>query len=235
MNLHLAPIEKTCPEPQIFESVLSLDNKNILELGCGDAMLTRKIASAGEGRSILATEVDRLQHDKNRLIHDLPNVNFILSGCENIPLPDNSFDAVFMFKSLHHVPVELMAQALLEVQRVLKPGGFAYISEPVFAGDFNDVLQLFHNEQAVRQAAFDAVKLAVDNDIFQLAEEIFFNNPIVFDNFEQFAQKVIGATHSEHKLSDELYAQVEEKFTQVSAANGGNFVIPIRVDLLQKA
>lgn len=233
MNLNLQAIEKTCPESQIFETVLSLDNKSILELGCGDAMLTRMIAASGVGRTVMASEVDTIQHAKNLLIDDLPNVKFVLSGSEKIPAADDSFDIVFMFKSFHHVPKELMRQALLEVKRVLKPEGFVYISEPIFAGDFNDILKLFHNEQDVRQAAFDSIKNVVDEGIFHLADEMFFNSPVVFEDFEQFAQKVIGATHSEHKLSDELYTQVQEKFAQVYAANGGNFIIPIRVDLLK--
>ena len=33
----------------------------------------------------------------------------------------------------------------------------AYISEPIFAGDFNDVLRLFHDEEQVRQYAFGAI------------------------------------------------------------------------------
>jgi ubiquinone/menaquinone biosynthesis C-methylase UbiE len=63
---------------------------------------------------------------------DLPNVNFGLSGAQDIPLDDESVDVVFMFKSLHHVPTELMEQSLREIWPVLKPAGLAYISEPVF-------------------------------------------------------------------------------------------------------
>ena len=64
MKLSPELIKKTCPEAEVFESVLSLDKQNILELGCGDAFTTRLIAMAGEGRSITAAEVDVIQHDK---------------------------------------------------------------------------------------------------------------------------------------------------------------------------
>ena len=82
-------------------------------------------------------------------------------------------DVVLMFKSLHHVPVDLMDQALREIRRVLKPDGLVYISEPLFAGEFNEILRLFHDEQKVREAAFSAVKKAVDAGLFRLVEEIF--------------------------------------------------------------
>jgi len=234
MKLNPEVIDKTCPEAEVFESVLSLDKQNILELGCGDAFITRLLAMTGEGRTITAAEVDVIQHEKNLLIDDLSNVDFILSGSEKIPSDDNSFDVVFMFKSFHHVPKELMEQALYEVKRVLKPGGHVYISEPIFAGEFNEILRLFHDEEEVRQAAFDTIKKVVDDKTFLLVDELFFNTPVVFDHFAHYAEKVIGATHSDHQLSDELYARVKQKFEQAYAKNEGNFIIPVRVDLLQK-
>ncbi len=235
MQLNKQPIERTCPEPEIFESVLSLDNQNILELGCGDATLTRLIAASGEGRTMTATEVDTIQHERNLQLDDLPNVTFLMAGCQNIPLADTSFDTVFMFKSLHHVPVPLMDKALEEIHRVLKPGGVAYISEPIFDGEFNEILRLFHDEEAVRIAAFGAIEKAVENHLFELREEIFFNNPVVFEDFDQYAARVIGATHSDHQLSEALYREVEEKFNDTVAKNRGQFEIPIRVDLLEKS
>jgi len=225
---------KTYPEADVFESILSLDNQNILELGCGDATLTRLIANGGDNRKITALEVDTIQHEKNLLLDDLPLVTFALAGCENIPAQDNSFDTVFMFKSLHHVPIELMEQSLSEIKRVLKPSGFAYISEPVFEGDFNEVLQLFHNEEQVRQSAFEALENAVSSQLFSLADELFFNTPITFETFNEFSEKVIGATHSQHNLSDDLLAKVQDKFQEIHSHNQGNFLIPIRADLLQK-
>jgi SAM-dependent methyltransferase len=234
MKLTLKTIEKICPEVDIFESILSLDNKNILELGCGDAVTTRLLATSGEGRIMTAAEVDTIQHEKNLLIDDLSNVDFILSGSEKIPVADNTFDIIFMFKSFHHVPIELMKQALDEVKRVLKPAGLAYISEPIFSGDFNEILRLFHDEEEVRLAAFNTIKKVVDDNKMLLVDELFFNTPVHFDHFEQFADKVIGATHSDHRLSDELYAHVKQQFEKTLGINKGNFIIPIRVDLLKK-
>lgn len=159
------PTDKTCNESEVFEQLLSLDGKEILELGCGRADITRLIASKGHGRKITATEVDVIQHSRNILINDLPNVTFLMAGSEAIPLGDESFDIVFMFKSLHHVPIELMENALKEVKRVLKPGEMAYIYEPVFDGAFNEVLRLFHNEEKVREAAYRAIKKSIDNEV----------------------------------------------------------------------
>ncbi len=234
MKINIETIERTCPEAEIFESVLSLNHQTILELGCGDATLTRLIATTGEGRKITATEVDQVQHEKHTLINDLPNVSFKLAGSENIPVSDSSFDTVFMFKSFHHVPVNLMRQALQETKRVLKQGGIAYISEPVFAGDFNEILRLFHDEEAVRKSAFKTIEKAVADKEFLLESELFFNSPLIFQNFEQFAERVISATHTDHQLADELYSRVKQQYNLAHASNDGNFLIPLRVDILKK-
>jgi len=234
MKITINKIEKLRNEAEVFESILSLDNQNILELGCGDATLTRLIATTGFNRSITATEVDAIRHEKNLLIENLPNVEFSLSGCENIPAADNHFDTVFMFKSFHHVPVQQMNSSLKEIKRVLKLNGIAYISEPIFSGDFNEVLRIFHDEEAVRNAAFETISEAINNEMFLLKDELFFNSLTSFQNFEQFEEKVIGTTHTQHNLSDEQYAKVKSLFNQTHAKNNGDFIIPIRVDLLQK-
>jgi SAM-dependent methyltransferase len=127
-----------------------------------------------------------------------------------------------------------MDKALAEIARVLKPGGIGYISEPIYAGEFNDILRMFHDEKSVRQAALDALQRAVADETLELKEELFFYAPVVFENFEQFADRVMGVTHSHFQLTDELIAQVEAKFDQTVKTNEGLFRQPIRVDLLQK-
>ena len=226
--------DKICSESEVFEKVLSLDNKSILELGCGRADITRLIASNGHGRLVTATEVDEQQHSNNLLIDDLPNVTFMIAGSEAIPLDNNSIDVAFMFKSLHHVPMELMDKALTEIHRVLKPGGMAYISEPVFAGEFNEVLRLFHNEEIVRKAAFNAIRKSVDDNLFLLADEIFFKTRSIFQSFDEFEQRIINVTHTDHRLSPDLYKTVKERFMPHMQDDGAKFQVPIRVDLLQK-
>ena len=121
-----------------------------------------------------------------------------------------------------------------EIRRVLKQGGLVYISEPVFAGDFNDILRLFHDEQKVREAAFIAIKNAVDEGLFSLVAEIFFNSPRNFENFAEFESQTIKATHSNHTLDENVYQLVKQRFEQHIGDDGAHFLMPIRVDLLQK-
>jgi len=234
MKIAAEQIDVNCPEPEIYNRLLSLDGKHILELGCGSAEITRNIATSGTDRKVTALEVDKIAHEKNLQITDLSNVTFGLSGAQEIPLIDESVDVVFMFKSLHHVPLKLMEESMYEIRRVLKPGGFVYISEPVFAGDFNEILRLFHDEQKVREAAFNTVRNAVDDGLFCLVEETFFNSPMVFESFSEFEDKIINVTHSHHVLDEELFNLVKQNFERHIGDDGACFLMPIRVDLLQK-
>jgi ubiquinone/menaquinone biosynthesis C-methylase UbiE len=234
MKIAVERIDVNCPEAEIYNRLLSLDNKHILELGCGSAEITRNIASAGAGRKVTALEVDEIAHGKNLQITDLPNVSFGMAGAQDIPLEDEAVDVVFMFKSLHHVPLDLMDLSLREISRVLKPGGLAYISEPVFAGAFNEILRLFHDEQTVREAAFNTLKQAVDDGLFNLVEETFFNSPMKFESFADFENRILKATHTHHSLDEELYSLVKQRFEHHLGDDGAQFLMPIRVDLLQR-
>lgn len=219
-------------EVEILDELLHLKGAAVLELGCGKAEKTRIVA--GKAASVQALEVDASQLAKNLAIADLPNVRFAHGGAEKIPASDSSVDIVLMFKSLHHVPIALMDSAFSEILRVLKPGGVAYISEPVYAGDFNEVLKLFHDEKTVREAAFSAVKRTVASGSMTLATQKFFLQPMHFANFGQFEEQVLKVTHTEHKLSDATYEKVRSKFSEYMTQDGADFHMPIRVDLLQK-
>ncbi len=238
MQIKLKYIDKVCPESEIWERYLALEDADILELGCGAAELTRQVAISATGCRITALEVDMIQHDKNLQAKknqstDLANVRFIAGGAEAIPLHDASFDIVLMFKSLHHVPIDEMDRALDEIHRVLKPGGLAYISEPIFAGDFNEILRLFHDEEEVRKAAFEAVKRAVEDGRFALVDEVFFSSHMHFADFTEFEHKVIGVSHTFHKLSDAVREPVRQAFNMAVNGDGAHFLMPMRVDVLE--
>ena len=221
-------------EVKLMLETLPFDGARVLELGCGKAEKTRTLAETGRVREIVALEVDTIQHEKNLAISDLPNVSFRHGGAEAIPVDDASVDIVLMFKSLHHVPVALMDQALAEIARVLKPGGVAWISEPVYAGDLNEVFKLFHDEKIVREAAFAAICRAVERGPLVSEQQLFFNTRSFFEHFGQFDQRMIQVTHSNHQLSPELYAQVKAKFESYLGPEGATFLNPQRVDLLRK-
>jgi ubiquinone/menaquinone biosynthesis C-methylase UbiE len=51
------------------------------------------------------------------------SIDFQLGVIEQLAFPDQSFDVVLCTWMIHHVPDDLKRQGLLEIARVLKPGG----------------------------------------------------------------------------------------------------------------
>ncbi len=221
-------------ETKLLLETLNICNAKILELGCGKADKTRALSDTGLPAEILALEVDLQQLKKNFELPPIVGVTFAQGGAEEIPANDNTFDVVMLFKSFHHVPTHLMDRALQEIHRVLKPGCFVWLSEPVFDGDFNEVMRIFHDEELVRDAAFNAVKRSVDSNLFDLDRQIFFLVKNHFDSFDDFNNRMIKVTHSEHRLDVDLYRAVREKFEAYMTDDGANFLTPQRVDILKK-
>jgi SAM-dependent methyltransferase len=234
MRLRDPDSRTACPERDVYTELLPLANARIAELGCGRAELTRAIAEAFPTAQIIALEVDAIQHARNLAITDLPNVRFLAGGAEAIPLDDDSLDLVLMFKSLHHVASHLLDTTLAEVRRVLKPGGLAYISEPVFAGEYNEIMRIFHDEERVRAAAFSAIVRSVESGALELVAERFFSTPLRFDDFAHFEDRVLGVTHTQHRLSESQLSAVRERFMRHVTPQGAQFLQPMRVDLLRK-
>jgi ubiquinone/menaquinone biosynthesis C-methylase UbiE len=219
---------------EVYESLLPLASARVLELGCGAAETTREIARNAPGVSITAMEVDLFQHEKNLTTVDLPNVTFRPGDAEWISSGDGAFDIVLMFKSLHHVPLEKMDQALLEITRVLKPGGLAYFEEPVFDGDYNEITRVFHDEELVRKAAFAALERAVASGSMTLVAEKFYLTPKRFRDWADFEKKILGETHTEHRPTPAQWAETKARFMRAVAADGAVFTAPMRVDVLRK-
>jgi len=215
--------------------LLPLEQARVLELGCGRAEFTRALAARFPASRITAMEVDAIQHAKNLAAERPGNVAFAAGGADAIPLPAASVDVVLMLKSLHHVPVERMDTALAEIARVLAPGGFAYFSEPIYAGEFNAIMSLFHDERAVREAAFAALVRAVATGRFELVAERFWQARRRFAGFAEFDERMIGATHTTHRLSRATHAAVRERFLRHLAPDGtATFDQPMRVDVLRR-
>jgi SAM-dependent methyltransferase len=218
----------------LCRELLPLAGARVLELGCGRAETTRALAEAFPTARITAMEVDRVQHAKNLAVRDLPNVTFVEGGAQAIPAPDASFDVAIMLKSLHHVPLVEMDGALAEIRRVLVPGGLAYVSEPVYAGDYNDIIRLFHDERSVREAAFAALQRCVEGGVLELVAERFFLAPLRFESWEHFDERMLQSTHTTHVLSPATLAQVRERFMRHVGPQGAKFLTPARVDLLRR-
>ncbi len=100
-----------------------------LELGCGRGIGAELILDLFGADSVDAFDLDPRMVDlaRTRLASRGSRVRVGVGDATAIDAPDASYDAVFDFGILHHVP--RWRGALAEVRRVLRPGGLFYAEE----------------------------------------------------------------------------------------------------------
>lgn len=227
-------VPRVSDELELLQSLVDLPaHPRIIELGCGAAQLSRKLLLRHPASTVTGLEVDARQMAKNRE-RPQERLSFVNAGAQAIPFSDGAFDLALMLKSLHHVPLDLLDQALAEALRVLRPQGLLYVSEPVFAGALNEVMRLFHDEEIVRAAALAAVHRAVTSDAWEQVAEVHFEMPVHYRDFAEFEQRMIGVTFVEHRLDAATLAAVRARFEPHMTADGAHFVRPMRVNLLRR-
>ncbi len=136
---------------QSVDRLLDVQGLSLIEVGCGSGDTARGLAE--RGATVLGVEPDAEQSEINRTGPAVRNVRFVEAGGEALPAKDRSVDGVLFFRSLHHVPSNLMAKALCEAARVLKPDGFVYVAEPAMDGGYFAVTHWFNDEAEVRTQA----------------------------------------------------------------------------------
>jgi SAM-dependent methyltransferase len=91
--------------------------EHVVDLGAGTGALSRLLLDRADRVSAVEPD-DRM---RTVLAGELPGVDALKGSGEHLPLSDHSADAVLASSSWHWMNVE---PTLLEVRRVLKPGGF---------------------------------------------------------------------------------------------------------------
>ncbi|MGE0587545.1 MAG: methyltransferase domain-containing protein [Cyclobacteriaceae bacterium] len=141
-----------------YVAVQDLVKGDLLEVGCGEGrgidLMIDKVKSY--------TAIDKIEDVIQRLRQKYPSGKF-LSG--NIPpfhgLEDNSFDTVISFQVIEHIEDD--KYFLKEINRVLKPGGTAYLTTP------NRIMSLSRNPWHIREYTADEL-LSLARECFSTAE-----------------------------------------------------------------
>jgi ubiquinone/menaquinone biosynthesis C-methylase UbiE len=105
----------------------------VLDYAAGSGWVTEWLYRLGFRVVSLDISSDLLRVGRERLgcdtrIEKIFPAFFVAGDCERLPFPDNAFDGVICFNSLHHMPDYTVA--LREIHRVLKNGRKAAFSEP---------------------------------------------------------------------------------------------------------
>ncbi|MBX7446769.1 class I SAM-dependent methyltransferase [Mycolicibacterium sp. 3033] len=102
--------------PEAIDWLLPDGARRVLDLGAGTGKLTTRLAERG----LDVVAVDPVPEMLELLTRSLPDTPALLGTAEEIPLPDDSVDAVLVAQAWHWFDPE---RAIQEVARVLRPGG----------------------------------------------------------------------------------------------------------------
>lgn len=108
----------------------TVEGKRVLEIGCGRGVGTEIIFERFGAHEVHAFDLDAdmIEQARNRLsLYPSDRLKLYVDDATEIDEPDHSFDAVFDFAIIHHIPN--WKDAVSEVARVLKPGGQFFFEE----------------------------------------------------------------------------------------------------------
>ena len=112
---------------------------NILDVGCGTGNLLSLISSKYEVQiGGIDLSQDMLNIARNKLNK---NADLRLGDSETLPFADSSFEMVICTDSFHHYPHP--ENVLLEIKRVLKPGGNFILADPWLPTPFRQFTNIF--------------------------------------------------------------------------------------------
>lgn len=110
-------------EAGYLRKISSLEQQaTVLEIGCGQGVGTRLINKLFKPKKIVAMDLDeKMVARAKKKTANMKNIDLSVGNAASLQFKDKSFDAVFDFGIIHHIPN--WQDCVSEIHRVLKPGG----------------------------------------------------------------------------------------------------------------
>lgn len=116
------------PSGKILENFITYEffnDSKVLEIGCGAGLVSSHIAKSGAKLTAIDITTKSIELTKKRFEIEGLEADIIKMDAERIEFDDDYFDYIVSWGVIHHSGN--MKKILAEINRVLKPGGKAYI------------------------------------------------------------------------------------------------------------
>lgn len=181
--------------------------ERVLDLGCGAGWATRILAKAvaggpkGAGQAVGLDISDEMVRRARAASRDVENVLYVWGSAKEIPWEDDYFDKVLSIESFYYYPDQ--DAALVELLRVLAPGGSAFVLINLYAD----------NHYSLRWVDELAVKVQVRSEAEYA--ELFRNNGFV----EVETRRIPDLTPTPAEYTGKWFADAEElrEFKRIGA------------------
>ena len=210
----------------LLATVGKVEGLRVVDIGCGEGQMARALAALGAD----VTGYDPFIEGTEPVDHGAGPFRLVKASADAIPEPDQSADLVLFIFSLHHVPDAKLAGALAEARRILRPAGRLYVAEPLPQGPHQYVMELFHDETAVRKAAAEALAHFA-RPRFAVDEISTYADTRRYASFDGFAEQMIANMRFNGYSKEAVLAPaVRRRFDETFATSGDKFDQPVRID-----
>jgi len=112
----------------VLEGVLLTPSDSVLDLGCGGGLQTQLLARRGLTALGVDTSPTAIEQARKHLVNPRlrSRVSYVCADLLHAQLPQNSYEHIFSFCVLEHIPH--YQETLAECNRILQPGGHLHIS-----------------------------------------------------------------------------------------------------------
>ncbi len=161
---------------------------------------------------------------------------YLIGTAQRLPLQDDSVDLAIFMRSLHHVPVDSLAEALREAARVLREGGAVYVAEPLAEGEYFELVSLVEDELEVRRAAQRALANA-DAAGFARETTIEYEVEVELADLVALRARTVAVDAARARVFEAREAEIADAFARLGEPTGRGpgrrFIVPMRADVLR--
>ena len=208
-----------------------LAGKSILDIGCGHGALARALTVRGARVHGIDPGAEAIAAARAAV----PEASFTEAGAEALPFADASFDAAIFLNSLHHVPGELMADALGAALRVSR--GPVLVVEPLAEGSYFEVLRPVEDETAIRALAQEALAACLAGGAARLARRLDYDDVRHVNGVDGFLARAVAVDPARRDAAERHRDSVAALLARwgVAEAEGIRLAQPHRALLLTRA